>query len=147
MIFDGSYFGAELSNRINLELTEMMASAGGAFEYTLDSAIRGFHVYQSIWIPVLNEQLKTCQEHGNAEDLFAVAVWKEDTTGDLKVGHVPREIARICWYFLEHDGEIVCTVTGNRRRSPLVQGGLEIPCKLKFIGKRKHIKKLKKLLT
>ena len=126
-----------------------MASAGSdEFEYTLDSAIRGFHVYQSIWVPVLNEQLGTYQEHGNTEDLFAVAVCKEDTAGSggLKVGHVPREIARLCWYFLEHDGEIVCTVTGTRRRSPLVQGGLEIPCKLKFVGKRKHIKKLKKML-
>ena len=122
-----------------------------AFEYTLDSAIRGFHVYKNVWTPVLNEQLRTAQEHGNAQDLFAVAVCKEDTTstgisGDLKVGHVPRVIARICWYFLEHDGEIVCTVTGTRRRSPLAQGGLEIPCKLKFIGKPKQIKKLKKLL-
>ena len=96
-------------------------------EYTMDSAIRGFHVYQSIWTPVLNEQLRPFQEHGNEEDMFAVAA------GDVKVGHVPREIARICWYFLEHDGEIVCTVTGTRRRSPLAQGGLEIPCKLKFI--------------
>ena len=124
-----------------------MAAGGGAtdaFEYTMDSAIRGFHVYKSIWTPILNEQLRPFQEHGNAEDLFAVAVC---TSGDLKVGHVPREIARICWYFLEHDGEIVCTVTGTRRRSPLAQGGLEIPCKLKFIGKRKHIKKLKKLLS
>ena len=30
--------------------------------------------------------------------------------GDVKVGHVPREIARIYWYFLEHDGEIVWSV-------------------------------------
>ena len=86
------------------------------------------------------------QENGNAADLYAVAACKEDTTSSSAltiVGHVPREISGICWYFLQHDGEILCKVTENKRRSPLAQGGLD---KLIFIGKPKHIKKLKKLL-
>ena len=125
-------------------------AAASVFEHTVDSAIRGFHVYQTIWTPIIHEQLTTNQDHGNAEDQFAVAVCKVDSTtappSNVTVGHVPREISRICWYFIEHDGEILCTVTGSKRRSRLVQGGLEIPCKLRFIGKRKHIKKVKKLL-
>jgi len=40
-------------------------------------------------------------------------------------------------FFLQHDGEILCEVLGNKRRSPLTQGGLEIPCKYTFIGKKK----------
>ena len=122
--------------------------AAAAFEHTVDSAIRGFHIYRSTWTPVLHEQLITSQEHGNAEDRFAVAVSKVDasTATPSIVGHLPREISRVCWYFLEHDGEIFCTVTGSKRRSPLVQGGLEIPCILRFIGKRKYIRKVKILL-
>ena len=122
---------------------------GCAFEHTIDSAVRGFHVYQDIWRPVLNEQLKTIQDHGNIEDQFSVAVYKEVNPGPrVTIGHLSREISRLCWYFLEHDGEILCTITNDRKRhSPLEQGGLEIPCQLKFIGKMKHIKKLKKLLA
>ena len=130
------------------------SGAGSAFEHTVDSAVRGFHVHQDIWTPVLNEQLKTIQEHGNSEDQFAVAVYKEVTPGPgvtsatSIIGHLPREISRLCWCFLEHDGEILCTITNaSKRRSPLEQGGLEIPCRLKFIGKKKNIKKLKKLLA
>ncbi len=120
-----------------------MAYYGGeAFEYSIDSAIRGYHVYKNIWIPEIGEGLQLSQENGNEADQFAGATYKEEAV----VGHVPREISRICWYFLEHDGEILCEVNGNKQRSPLAQGGLEIPCKLTFIGKPKLIKKLKKLL-
>ena len=116
---------------------------GCAFEHTIDSALRGFHVYQDIWRPVVNEQLKTIQEHGNIEDQFSVAVYKEVNPGPgVTFGHLPHEISRLCWYFLEHDGEILCTITNDsKRRSPLEQGGLEIPCQPKFVGKMKHINK------
>ena len=33
------------------------------------------------------------------------------TTGStIIVGHVPKEISRTCWFFLQHDGEIKCEV-------------------------------------
>ncbi len=44
----------------------------------------------------------------NAEDHLAVAIYKA-VPADV-VGHVPREISRICWYLLHHDGEISCGV-------------------------------------
>ncbi len=130
------------------------ASSGSAFEHTMESAIRGYHIYQDVWVPVVNELLKTSQEHGNTVDNYAVAIYKEDTSPGAGhgirtvIGHVCREISRVCWFFLQRDGEILCKVTSTtKRRSPLVQGGLEIPCELKFIGKKKHIKKLKKPLS
>jgi len=59
--------------------------------------------------PVLGEELKTCQETRNAADQYDVAVYKEDSTSaQITVSHVPRETARACWYFLQHDGEIFC---------------------------------------
>lgn len=68
-----------------------------AFEHTIERAVRGFHVYKDIWTPVLHEVLQTKQEFGNVEDQYAVAVIKESADGEsLTVGHIPREISRIC---------------------------------------------------
>ena len=120
-----------------------------AFEHTLESSVRGHHVYKDVWTPILHEWLQTRQELGNAEDEYAVGVIKSDPSSlnsELTVGHVPRELSRIFWYFIQNDGEITCEIIASRRRSSLVQGGLEVPCLYKFLGKKKHIKKLKKLL-
>ena len=98
-------------------------------------------------MPVLNEILQAKQEFDNEEDQYAVAVIKTTPgTGrsdEVTVGHIPRStgISRMCWYFIQHDGEITCKVTGRRRRSDLPQGGMDVPCEYKFIGKKKHIKK------
>jgi len=72
------------------------------FEHSIDSAVRGFHVYKDVWSPSIHEQLRTTQELGNPEDEYAVAVVKDDdssssTTGTITVGHVPKEISRTCW--------------------------------------------------
>ena len=48
--------------------------------------------------------------------------------------------------FTLRGGDIMATVTGRRRySSDLAQGGLEIPCKLKFCGKAKEFLKLKRV--
>ncbi len=86
--------------------------------------MRGFHVYQAVWTPVLNAEYSTNQEHENAEDQYAVAVINNDQV----VGHVPRELSQTFWYFIEREGEIICKVTGRRQRSVLLQGGMEILC-------------------
>ena len=118
------------------------------FSHTIESAVRGFHVYREVWIPYVNQVLQTRQEVGNSKDPYAVAVVKSSDTGEIIIGHVPREISRLCWYFIEDDGEISCTIIdANKKRSTaLSQGGLEVKCCYKFVGKRKHIKKLRKLL-
>ena len=94
--------------------------------------MRGHHVYKDVWTPILHECLQTRQDLGNAEDEFAVRVIKNDPASlnpELTVGHVPRELSRLCWYFLQNDGEITTfEIIGSRRRSSLVQGGLEVPC-------------------
>ena len=51
------------------------------------------------------------------------------------VGHVPRRISSICSTFIRRGRIIKYTVTGCQRySSDLLQGGLEVPCKLTFIG-------------
>ena len=55
-------------------------------EFVTNSAIRGHHVYKSIWNPETGEMLVTKKEQGNPHDRFAVAVQK----GKLIVGHLPK---------------------------------------------------------
>ena len=105
----------------------------GDFEVSFYSVIRGFHVYKAIWTATIGEEPSTSREYGNPADQYAVAVQKSGTT---TVGHIPREISKTSWYFIGHDGEIRCRVTGRRQRSILLKGGLEIPCIYTFKRKR-----------
>lgn len=107
-------------------------------EFSLDSVIRGHHVYKSIWTPVYDEVLAVRVEEGNGEDHYAVGIYK----GAILVGHTPRELSRTLYFFLRHGGSIECTVTGHRKLGV----GLEVPCTYSMSGKGKYIKRLVKLL-
>ena len=72
----------------------------------LESAVRGFHVCRAAWTPVLGEELTAEREPGNSEDQFAVRVKR----GGETVGHVPREISKICWLFIRW-GSLTAEVT------------------------------------
>ena len=99
------------------------------YECFIEFVVRGHHVYKTIWNPVIGEVLVCEQETDNDEDSCAVAVKLDD----IIVGHVPQEISRICWYFLERHGAILCEITGHRQYSrDLVQGGLDVPCIFHF---------------
>ena len=99
-------------------------------EFTVDAMIRGYHEYRQIWEAEDGEVLQCQRETGNRHDLYAVATVKNDVI----VGHVPRLISSLCSIFIRRGGSITCTVTGRCRYSAdLVQGGIEIPCKLTFI--------------
>ena len=48
------------------------------------------------------------------------------------VGHLPRKISRFCKFFCDYGGELSAVVKDPKyRRSPIPQGGLEIPITLK----------------
>lgn len=104
--------------------------------FTIESMIRGYHEYQSIWLnPVMEEELSCEWEIGNAHDTHAVAI-RKTINGEIKtVGHVPRRISSICLIFIRRGGSILCTVKGPRQySSDLPQGGLEVPCTLEFVS-------------
>ena len=75
---------------------------GDADCFTIDSFVRGHHVYQSQWTPFIGECLVIKREPDNRHDKFAVAVIHE---GDV-VGHLPRGISKNISYFLNHDGNV-----------------------------------------
>ena len=48
------------------------------------------------------------------------------------VGHLPKEISKICLYFIANRGITTGEVTDKRRRTKEVCGEMEVPCLLKF---------------
>ena len=93
------------------------------YECFIEVVVRRHHVYKAIWNPVIGEVLVCEQETGNDEDSCAVAVKLDD----IIVGHVPREISRIC---LERCGTILCEITGHRQYFRDL--GLDVPCIFHF---------------
>ena len=116
-------------------------------DFSFTAAIRGFHVYRREWSPHLEQRLRAVKEHGNTNHRFAIAVTRaEKDVDDRIVGHLPRELSKVLWYFFLHGGDLECVVTGRRQRSPLEQGGLEIPCRVTLRGKKKIVARAKELL-
>jgi len=112
--------------------------------FEVESCIRGYHVFKSIWNATTGEELNCLRETTNTEDPYAVAVKR----GSAVVDHVPRKISAACALFLRRKGTIRCTITGSRRFSAdLPQGGLEVPCTLIFRGEPKDVAKMRKLVV
>ena len=63
-----------------------------ATSFRIESTVRGHH--EASWSPYIGEELPVQCEVNNIHNDFAVAVLKNSNT----VGHVPREISRVCWY-------------------------------------------------
>jgi len=112
-------------------------------KFEMSCYICGYQFYCNIWDAVIGKEVECVREPLNENDRYAVVVIKDD----IIIGHLPRNISRVCSLFLRRGGSIICTVTGSRRYSAdLPQGGLEIPCLLLFKAQHKEIQKLKTLL-
>ena len=80
--------------------------------------------------PVLHEALHIIHERNNAVDRHAIAARKRlpGTIAESTIGHFPKEISRATRFIMFHGGLVTAKVMDTRhRRSPLIQGGLEIP--------------------
>ncbi len=102
----------------------------GVVKFSFLCGARGYHEYRLSWTPLLNEVLPAWCEHHNTHDSYAVAIMKHlpGALADTVVGHLPREISRFTHFIINHGARVFCKVVDvNYRRSPLVQGGLEIP--------------------
>jgi hypothetical protein len=63
--------------------------------FSMDSVIRGHHVYKSTWTPIVGQELDVDAEPNNVHDSHAVAT----LLGNV-VGHLPIEFSGIPWHFL-----------------------------------------------
>ena len=106
----------------------------------IQSIMRGHHIYKVLWTPVIGEELTVTPEENNNHNRHTIAVMK----GGEVVGHVPRELSRILYFFLRRSGScVLCVITGRRKYGV----GLEVPCVYKINGQSKCIEKLKRLLN
>ena len=65
-------------------------------------AVRGYHVYRTIWESHVGEQFIVIEKNGNSHDRSAMAVYCRDEDPGVIVGHLPREILKTCHYFTRH---------------------------------------------
>ena len=106
-----------MQNRKNIEFTDLC-----------DSAICGYHFYKRHWQPEDAERLDCLHEVENLFDVFAIKTVNSD---NAITGHLPREISRVTKLLLDRGAVAYAELTSTHyRRSPLVQGGLEMPCKI-----------------
>lgn len=68
------------------------------------SCVRGYHVYQDVWTAAIGEELVCQLERGNAHDIYAVAVKRDNVV----VGHLAHKILRAASLFLRRGGTIRC---------------------------------------
>ena len=99
------------------------------FEFA--SGLQDFHVYKNTenWRPEKGQELTFHREFDNDFDRFAVAgkTLLPEKLAPSIVEYVPRELSRYIWYALRYGAIITANVKDERpKRSPLVQGGLEI---------------------
>ena len=59
--------------------------------YTIETIVRGYHVYQVVWEAAVGQVLPCQRERGNVHDPYAVAIVDKGVV----VGHVPRAISSV----------------------------------------------------
>ena len=98
--------------------------------YRFLCGLRGYHVYNKDWKPRIDEILSAVHEQNNLYDRYAIVAQKK-LPGQLEpstIGHLPKEISRFTRFIIHYGATVtVRVISDNHRRSPLIQGGLEIP--------------------
>ena len=86
--------------------------------------------YKRLLWPTTSQVLSCKGEDGNIMDSYVVAIMK----GSEIIGHIPRKMSAACYVFIRKGGILTCIITDSNHQysSDLLQGGLQIPCKLVF---------------
>ena len=102
-------------------------------EFTVPCCIRGYHIYRwKQWKAEIGSILTSEPEvrpGALVEDKYSIAVLDNGQT----IGHVPKFLSQLIFFFLKYEGTLSIKVTGERRFSfDLPQGGMEIPADFVF---------------
>ena len=77
-------------------------------------------------LPTESEKFKCAHDKNNPLDDFATRIMNNS---DQPVGYLPMELSQITKFFIDSGAKVEAELSStNYRRSPLIQGGLEIPC-------------------
>ncbi|KAK3698428.1 hypothetical protein QZH41_007970 [Actinostola sp. cb2023] len=113
------------------------------FEMYIEATVRGYHAYLDNASVRIGEILTCEMEHDNPHDKYAVAVKNQD--GNL-VGHVPKELSRLFYKFLNDSGELEAECIGNRLNAGKGKG-VEIPVDYRLVANHSYLEKLKRKLS
>ena len=83
-------------------------------EFNVRCCIRGYHIYQTQWNAEIGARLTTALETRPGplvEDKYVFAVIDNEKT----VGHVPKFLTKLTFFFLKIGGKLHITVTGPRK--------------------------------
>ena len=97
--------------------------------FQLTAVVRGYHHYRKHWNPEPKQILNSFREKNNAFDRFATKTCEMGI--ETPVGHFPMEISGATKFLIDRGANVTAKVTSDHyRRSPLIQGGIEISCKV-----------------
>ena len=91
-----------------------MAEIKVSSEYTFESVVRGYHIYQEILTAPDGEACRCRWEISNLRNPFAVAVVKKKYK--TIVGHIPKKLSTLSSFFLR-SGSIECQLMGSKNLS------------------------------
>ena len=91
------------------------------------AAIRGYHFYKRYWQPKEAEWLECLHEVDYPFYVFAIKTVNSDK---VITGHLPREVSRVTKFLLDRRAVAYAELTSTYRGSPIIQRGLELPCKI-----------------
>ena len=116
-------------------------------EFSVQCCIRGYHTYQAQWNAEVGAKLNTAPDTRPAvlvEDKYAIAVKHDEQT----VGHVPKFLSKLTFFFLKHGGKVIIKVNGPKRYSvDLKQGGMEVPAEFCFCNEKLFFQMKEKTLV
>ena len=75
--------------------------------------MRGYHIYWKTWQPTEGDEFVVKHGRNNEHNKYAMAVIDVGDDKKMTVGHLPREIAKICCHVVRHGGTITGVVTGS----------------------------------
>ena len=96
------------------------------FDYS--SAVRGYHYYRNRWQPQPEQRLICSHEKNNPYDFFEIKVAVAEPR--MTVG----KNSRVTKYILDRRARVYAIPTSTHYCiPPMVQGGLEIPCRVEML--------------
>ena len=115
--------------------------------FSVESGSRGYHVYrETIWRDIhLHQHVVVLKEVNNISidiDPYCcrIAIKRVDRIGSVAVAHVPRELCRSIFYFIQEGGSVTGTVASTTPRiSPIPEGGLGVLILMHFTHENKAI--------
>ena len=83
-------------------------------EFTVECCVRGHHVYQKEWEAEIGSKLTAQYETrpgALVQDKYAIVLEQKDVI----VGHIPKFLSKITYFYLKHGGDLLVEIIGKRQ--------------------------------